>query len=102
MSLSHKLIIADSFNPDISEQVVLIQGTDHGLPCTKPASLNDRWRLLKRKSPFTSGSVAQSLDAFFRMSLFIFFLFVEAGSHRAVWIVWAGFEVWILLLQPSE
>lgn len=47
MSLSHKLIIADSFNPDISEQVVLIQGTDHGLPCTKPASLmtgGDSWR----------------------------------------------------------
>lgn len=38
MSLSRKLIIADSFGPDTSEEVIGIQGTDRGLPGANPSS----------------------------------------------------------------
>lgn len=61
MSLSRKLIIADSCNPDTSEQVIQIQGTDHGLPSANPAPLNDRDIWKGTDPPFQV--VNQGLDA---------------------------------------
>lgn len=52
MSLSRKLIIADSSNPDTSEQVIQIQGRAHGLLSANPALLSHRdiWKVTD--SPF--------------------------------------------------